>query len=102
MYIAICTMKKIKCGEPLIIKKDSLFDEPGAFTVGGEFLGYVSQEQPDGCLGYETVCGCIGANRVFAKGAVAFDNLLVVSTDSPVFNTTKYVREGYGLLMPVY
>ena len=92
MYIVICTMKKTKCGEPLVIKADRVF------------VGYVSQTQPDGCLDYETVCNAIGANRVFCKSAVAFDGLLIVSTDSPVFNTGRYVRrevEGYGLLLPV-
>ncbi len=104
MYIVICTMKKTKCGEPLVIKADRVFGEVGVYTVGGEFVGYVSQTQPDGCLDYETVCNAIGANRVFCKSAVAFDGLLIVSTDSPVFNTGRYVRrevEGYGLLLPV-
>lgn len=104
MYIAVSTMNKVKCGEPLVMKADRLFDEVGVYTVGGEFIGYVGKIQPEGCLQCDTVRSLIGDNRVFCKSAVDFDGTLIVSTDSPVFNTRRYIREevaGYVLLTSV-
>lgn len=83
MYVAVSTIGKKVCGEAFVMRRDELFDEVGVYEIGGGLVGYVADKSPDGCLTKEFVRRSIGKNRVVCTGAVAFDNMLIVSTDSP-------------------
>ncbi|MCI9032182.1 MAG: hypothetical protein HFK09_06680 [Clostridia bacterium] len=90
MYIAISTLGKKVCGEAFIMRRDELFDEVGVYEIGGGLVGYVADKSPDGCLAKEFVKQRIGICRVVCTGAVAFDNMLIVSTDSPTLSGGDY------------
>ena len=86
MYVAVSTIGKKVCGEAFVMRRDDLFDEVGVYEIGGGLVGYVADKSPDGCLDKEYIIRSIGINRVVCTGAVAFDNMLIVSTDSPTLS----------------
>ena len=102
MYIAISTVKKIPCSEPLILEYDKTFDEVSAKMIGGEFVGYVMRVSPDGCVPFEKIACASYGSRIIATSAVSFNGMLIASTDSPLLQQQRYyVREeieGYGVL----
>ena len=90
MYIAVSTVGKKACGDVFVVKKDRLFDEVGVYEVGGKLIGYVPEDSPDGCLKRSFILENIGDTRVIATGAVAFGNMLILSTDSPTLAVGRY------------
>lgn len=102
MFIAVSTLGKVKCGEPLVMKADASFGQIGVYEIGGELVGHVANAQPEGCLDCWTVMSKIRDNRILCSGAVCFDNLLIVTTDSAVLKAdNRYIRQeaaGYGIL----
>ena len=105
MYIAISTIGKKACGEVFVMKRDTLFDEIGVYEIGGKLVGYVPKDCPDGCLDKEFISDNIGNSRIICTGAVAFGNMLILSTDSPTLAGGRYRYRETGccsMLEPVY
>lgn len=104
MFIAVSTLGKVKCGEPLIMKADCKFGQIGVYEIGGELVGYVANAQPDGCVDCWTIMSKIMDNRILCSGAVSFENTLIVTTDSALLKSAvgeyrRVEKGGYGMLL---
>lgn len=103
MYLLIDTIQKenVKAGDPVVVKFDSAFGLVGAFGIGGESYGYLSAEQPDGCVDPWHVYARIGNNRIIARAAVVLPHGILLHSESSVLcapvMTTRVEKAGYGL-----
>ena len=90
-------------GDPVILKYDAGFSRIGAYSVGGEAYGFLSERQPSGCVDDWTMYSRIGNRRIIARAAVIMDGGLLVSFDTPLFsheqNYVRVERAGYGILV---
>lgn len=104
MFAMISTIGKedVMSGDPVIIKYDAEFGRIGAFAIGGRPYGFLTENQPEGCVDDWTMYSRIGNRRIIARAAVVMNGGLLLSFDNPVFETERdYVRvekAGYGLL----
>lgn len=102
MFICLSTMSKIEIGEVIILKLDSNFNQIGGYDIGGNFIGYVKNLQPEGCLEYKLMMEKIFDNRILTSVAVNIFGNLILETQSAIFKSNaNYIRveqEGYGYL----
>lgn len=86
MFVCADIFKDVKIGEVLIVKYDEYSGSVGVFLVGGEKVGEISSRQAEGCIDFWTVASRIGNNRVLCKAVIKGGRLLIMSTDSRVFD----------------
>lgn len=106
MFVCIDLKKQVKVGEVIVIKADNR-GNIGAFLVSGEQVGYLSDEQPEGCISYWTVMRNIFNNRILCQVAIKCGEAAILNTESDVLRYAKrnYKRvetEGYGMIVPAY
>ncbi len=102
MFIFIEATKDVKVGEVMVIKSDNA-GGIGAYLIGGEKVGALSGDQPEGCVDFWTIARNLYNNRILGKVAIKCGGAVILHTDSkllasePVYNRIE--KEGYGILM---
>ncbi len=101
MYVCVELVKEVKVGEVVIVKSDGR-GGIGAFVLGGEQVGRVCSDQPDGCVRYWSIAGVLFDNRVVCDAAVRSGRHMLLHTESrllaasrPIFRRVEV--EGYGM-----
>lgn len=101
MYICIDLFREVKAGEVVVVRSDER-GGIGAFLIGGEQIGKLSNVQPEGCLGYWAIASVLYDNRVICDAAVRSGNSMILHTESRLLASARpsYKRvlvEGYGM-----
>ena len=106
MFVMAGTIGKenLKPDEPVVIKYDTQFGKIGVYTIGGELLGFLYEEQPDGCVNERIMYSRIKDYRIIARASVIMNGAILLSFDTPMFREkSEYMRTekaGYGILLP--
>jgi hypothetical protein len=101
MYFCVMSEKNISAGETLVLGTNSRGDLVCCF-IDGTFVGFVSAKQPEGCMNFWDIASSVGKNRVLCKVAIKAGRVLILQSDSKVFNRRGFVRveeQGYGMLI---
>ena len=102
MFIFIEANKDVNVGEVIVIKSDNA-GGIGAYLIGGERIGVLSGDQPDGCVDYWTVARNLYDNRILGKVAIKCGGAVILYTDSRLLEQKqafcRVEKEGYGILM---
>lgn len=100
MYVFIDCNKRVKPGEPVVIRSDDR-GGIGAFLIGGERIGELCGDQPEGCLDYWTIARGLYDNRVLCDVAICCGRTVILHTESRLFaSLVRLQREeiaGYGI-----
>ena len=106
MYAIINTVakEKVNIGDPVVIKFDCQTGRIAAFDIDGTVYGFLSDNQPLGCVDANKMYRTIGNYRYIARAASVTDGCMILSLDTPAQFTAEYRRiekQGYGILVPV-
>ena len=91
MFICADIVCDVKIGEVLVVKYDDYAKSVGVYLIGGQKVGEVSSRQAEGCIDFWTVASRIGNNRVLCKAVIKGGRLLIMSTESRVFDETAQI-----------
>lgn len=91
MFICADISKDVKISEVLVVKYDEQAKNVGVFLINGEKVGEVSSRQAEGCIDFWTVASRIGNSRVLCKAVIKGGRLLIMSTESRVFDESAQI-----------
>ena len=89
MFICAELIKDVKIGEIIVVKNDVFGSGIGGYLISGEKVATVSSRQADGCVDFWTIASNIENNRVLCHAAIKGGRLLILSTDSKVFDVSE-------------
>lgn len=106
MYAIINTVskEKVNIGDPVVLKFDCQTGRIAAFDIDGTVYGFLSENQPLGCVDVNKLYATIGGYRFIARAASVSNGSLILSFDTPMQSSVQYRRveqQGYGILVPV-
>ncbi len=105
MYLWIETLQteRVRPGDPVVLKFDNEFRRVVAQEIGGNTLGFVREDQPNGCADGAALHTDIGNRRVIASCEVILPNGVLLRSESPVLQDhVSYVRvekAGYAFMV---
>ena len=82
MYICVSCTGGLKAGDIMILEKNDEFGEVAARMIGGGIVGFVTDKQPEGCLGKYFVEKTIGRKRLIGRVAIRNGNVALFQSDS--------------------
>lgn len=82
MYICFSTFGGLRAGDIVILEKSEEFGEVAAKAIGGGIVGFVTQNQPEGCLSKFFVENAIGRERLLGHAVVVNGNVALFQSDS--------------------
>ena len=91
MFICAEMIRDVKIGEMVIVKNDTYGKGLSAFLITGEKVADITSNQADGCLDFWTMATRIENNRVLCTAVIKGGRLLILSTQSRVFDQKSAV-----------
>ena len=91
MFICVDMEKDVNVGEFVILRNDVFTEGLCAYSMRGERIGVVCSNQAEGCLDFWTMATRINDDRVLCKAVIKGGRLLILSTESKIFEDKKQV-----------
>ena len=82
MYVCVSCFGGLKAGDKLILEKNDEFGEVAAKIIGGGIVGFVTENQPEGCLSKFFVENAIGNKKVLGHAVVLNGHVALFQSDS--------------------
>lgn len=82
MYVCFTTMGGLRAGDIIILERNSEFGEVAARAIGGGIVGFLTDNQPEGCLSKFFVENTIGKKKLLGHAVVVNGNVALFQSDS--------------------
>ena len=90
MFICAELIGDVNVGELVVVKYDDYSKTLGAHLITGEKVGEITSNQAEGCLDFWTIASRIENNRVICHVVIKGGRLLILSTESRLFNAPAH------------
>ncbi len=82
MYMCFTTYGGVRAGDIVILEKNDQFGEVSAAIIGGGIVGFLTENQPEGCLSKRFVENTIGSKRLIGHAVVVNGNVALFESES--------------------